>query len=107
MLSESFIDVMESDLSKITMDLSEVALDQVFNEDLWKDIPVINSLVSLFKIGFNIKDRIFFKKLLLFFGALQTIPFEKRVHFIGKFSRSSRTRKATFENIIGSGNRSL
>lgn len=86
MLSESFIDVVESDLSKITRDLSEVALDQVFNEDLWKDIPVINSLVSLFKIGFNIKDRIFFKKLLLFFGALQTIPFEKRVHFIGKFS---------------------
>lgn len=86
MLSKSFIDVMESDLSKITMDLSEVALDQVFNEDLWKDIPVINTLASLLKIGFNIKDRIFFKKLLLFFGALQTIPFEKRVHFIGKFS---------------------
>lgn len=52
-----------SSLTSIATDLGEVALDSVLNDGIAKDIPILGSLVNLYKSGVNIKEHIFHKKI--------------------------------------------
>ena len=85
MIRDNFIVALKSDLSKLSAELVEVGIDQILEHDLWKDIPVVSSMVSIFRVGMNIKERIFFKKLLIFLNAIKEIPLEDRVDFLSKF----------------------
>lgn len=85
MIRDNFIVALKSDLSKLSAELVEVGIDQILEHDLWKDIPVVSSMVSIFRVGMNIKERIFFKKLLIFLNAIKEIPLEDRVNFLSKF----------------------
>ncbi len=52
-----------SGLGSIATDLGEVALDSFLIDGIAKDIPILGSLVGLYKSGVNIKEYIFRKKI--------------------------------------------
>lgn len=81
-IDTSITTAIRSDLSHAMIDFSEIGLDNILNDGIFKDIPVIGTLVALAKTGLNIKDRLFIKKLLLFFNGLSIVPLEVREKFI-------------------------
>ncbi len=69
---------LNSDLMNISKDVLEVGIDSILEDGLLKDIPGLNILSSLAKVGLNIKDRLFIKKLLHFLYETQSIPLKER-----------------------------
>ena len=58
--------------------LAEVGLDSIMEDGLFKDVPILSTVVSLYKIGDNIKDRYNIKKLIAFLNEINNeIPNEK------------------------------
>ena len=74
--------VSEAGLNKITKDLVEVGLDQIIKNGVLKDIPVVNTLVSVLKTGIGLREAVFVKKLYRFLFELNDIPHADRVKFV-------------------------
>jgi len=52
----------DSNLIGIGANLTEITIDSIMKDCLLKDVPIVNTLISLTKFGANIKDRLFLKK---------------------------------------------
>ena len=65
-LSVAFGDSLKEDSVSCISDLAEVGLDAIFEDGMLKDIPILSTAVSLYKIGSSIKERHNLKKLILF-----------------------------------------
>ena len=50
--------------------LAEVGLDSIMEDGLFKDVPILSTVVSLYKIGGSIKDRHNMKKLITFLNEI-------------------------------------
>ena len=57
----------KSKLTELIVGNSEVVLDQILNDGLLKDIPIINNIVGLFNIKTSISDKIFYNKVISFY----------------------------------------
>ena len=55
--------IAKSSLGDLLIDLSESGLDAVTENEIIKDIPIISTVVSLYKIGHSLRDRSYIKKL--------------------------------------------
>lgn len=77
-LVESFT---EFDPAQITPDLLEVALDDVLDEGIIKDIPIVRTIVGIYKATASIRDRALVKKLVNFLSSLSTVSQEVRQQF--------------------------
>jgi hypothetical protein len=58
---------------EIAKEYAEIGIDAVLSEGVLKDIPVVNTLVAIGKLGVNIHDRILVKKLLAFLCNLRSL----------------------------------
>lgn len=74
--------VANSDLGSLGSELAEVALDSVLKDGLLKDLPIIGSLVGLWKVGISVKDALLFRKLLMFLRGIDSLSKEKRAQMI-------------------------
>jgi hypothetical protein len=74
--------IASSDLQSFAGDLAEVALDSVLKEGLFRDIPVVGSLLGILKLGATVKDALLFRKLVAFLGGIATVPGAKRAQMI-------------------------
>lgn len=74
--------VANSDLGSLGSELAEVALDSVLKDELLKDLPIIGSLVGLWKVGISVKDALLFRKLLMFLRGIDSLSKEKRAQMI-------------------------
>lgn len=88
-LNVTMFETLKSDLSGIGIDCLEIGIDGIFEEGLLKDIPIINSFVSLYKTGVNIRERFLIKKLMIFLVSLSETKIEKRLEFIHKHEEES------------------
>lgn len=80
----------ESDLQSFSYDLMEVGIDSIIgDEGIIQDIPIVNSLVKLWKTGCSVKDALFVKKLFTFLNAIQEIPPEQRSQMIDSLKDES------------------
>jgi hypothetical protein len=94
-LPESFSKTLgTSDLTTVGIDVAEVTLDSLLNDGALRDLPVIGTLVNLWKTGVTVKDALFLRKLLIFLDQLKEIPVEKRRDMI-----KSLADKTTQENV--------
>ena len=50
----------------MSMDYAELALDTIFEDGVLKEIPIVKTIYSIGKMGFNIKDRHLLKEQLVF-----------------------------------------
>lgn len=93
-LAESTIDIIS--------DIAEVGLDAVLDDGLLKDIPIISTAVSLFKIGKTIHDRVYVKQLGVFIDEIRkhTVNEEKRQKYINKLKENEAFRNKELEYLL-------
>ena len=53
--------IIDSD-GEVGKEYLELAIDEFLKDGILKDIPVVNTLTSVFKTGKNIRDAYFYKK---------------------------------------------
>ena len=87
-MSEIGTVVAESALRKETSDLlqqyGEIAIDSFLDEGILRDIPVINTITSVFRSGVAIRDAIFIKKIVHFLKEPSKAPDSKKQKFLDK-----------------------
>jgi hypothetical protein len=74
--------ISHSELVSVSGGLGEVAIDSILEDGLFKDIPIISTLTSLWKIGASIKDALFTRKLIAFLNAISDISADKRAGMV-------------------------
>lgn len=79
--------IVGEELENISKDLSETVIDSILDEGVLKEIPIISSVVSGFKIYSTIRERFYIKKLYKFLYEIHNVSQEDRENFIGKFSK--------------------
>ncbi len=86
----------------LSFDYSELVLDSILDEGLLKEIPVIKTIVSTYKIGTSIRDKHFTKKLCIFLKELHSNKLDKAKleQFKDKFNCDTKYREKVMENIV-------
>lgn len=93
-------DDLKQQLTDIASDLSEVALDQVLVDGLFRDIPVIGTAVQWARLGKTITDRIFMAKLKRFLVSAPPVSNEQRLRFSQQIANDEKERKKTGEALV-------
>ena len=91
---------LSSDSINISSDMLEIGLDSILKDGLLKDIPVFSTLTSIAKLGLNIKDRLFIKKLVHFLYETQNISISKRQEVIDEINKSQKYQSTVGEKLI-------
>lgn len=92
--------VISQESTKITENITEIIIDSFLENGTLKDIPVIGSLVSSYKIAMGIKEGFFFKKVLKFLFELKDIPIEKREKLLDKMNADEKYSSKLGEKIM-------
>ncbi len=87
-------------LGSVARDLGEVALDAALKEGVFRDIPVLNTIVALYQAGVEIRQQIFIKKVLNFLLELSNTPFEKRQKFVEEIEKNPKQKREFGETLI-------
>ena len=72
------------DLGDLAAEYAELGLDSILDEGLVKDIPIVRTLVSIAKIGANIRDRLYVRKIIDFLVQVGNTTQEQRQAFVDK-----------------------
>lgn len=89
-----------SNLSELTIDYAEVFTDSVLKDGILKDIPIVNSIVGVGKIGFAINDYLFLKKILSFLVNIKDVHQSQREKLLLKIENSEKYQKNVGEAIL-------
>ena len=82
------------------MDLAEVILDNLIDDGIVKDIPIIGTIVGLGKVTIGIKERLFLKKIIYFISELRNIPSQERKQMVDKIDSSGKFRTKVGEKLL-------
>ena len=80
--------IKDSNLLVVTTNLAESLSDSILDEGLFRDIPILSSLLGLIKTSINVSDRLFLKKTIYFLTELSSINPESRKKQIEKIENS-------------------
>ncbi len=78
----------KSDLGSVSTELAEIAIDGAITEGVLKDIPVVNSLIAIYKAGQSVRDNLFNRKLLRFLNDVGSLSPSERAEVIIKLESS-------------------
>lgn len=92
--------LVESDLSSIVIDVAEITIDQFLSNGIIKEIPIINTLVSIVKGTQSVSNYLFLKKMVSFLNEVKDIPIEKRRCVIQKIEESKKYRNKVGEQLL-------
>lgn len=70
------------ELGSLTADYAELGLDSILDNGIVKDIPILRTAFSLVKIGLNVRDRIYVKKIYGFLSQVGQTTQEQREKFV-------------------------
>ena len=96
----SSFDLLKSIDSEAIAEIGEVLLDSELPEGLLKDIPIINTIISLTTSVVQLREKFLIIKLTKFLKKLSEIPQAEREKFTNKISNDSRVRKIISENLL-------
>ncbi len=100
-IQDSFdLTLMSSDLQNLSINVSEIIIDSLIKDRLLKDIPIVSTLANLVKIGANIHDKLFLKKILTFLNSLKDISVEDRNKMIRNIDDSKQYRIKVGEKLL-------
>ncbi len=94
------ITVSKSDCLELPAEILEFSIDQVLDEGLFKDIPVVGWVIKGLSIKQSISDRMFHHKILRFLYALQEIGKRDRIKFREKIENNKEYRKKVGEHLL-------
>lgn len=98
----SFEASISSDICDTVGDLAEVGLDAVMDDGILKDIPILSTVVGLYRIGHTIRERHAIKQLALFVTELNrgSVDESRRKQLIEKLNGDTRKSKQEIEYIL-------
>lgn len=85
----------------IICDIAEIGLDSIFDDGVLKEVPILKTIAAVCKVGLNIRDRHFSKKLINFINEYHKmhIDSERLFHFKEKM-RDKKYRDKVTEKLI-------
>lgn len=83
--------VKSKEITDITKDLTEVAIDQMLENGILKDLPIVGTLYNIYSLSQNVSNAFFTKKILKFLFELNDIPESERLEFIRKMESEKET----------------
>ncbi len=63
-------DVSKTEISGIGSNIAELGIDSILHDGFLKDVDGLGFIVSIYKISKSIRERLFLKKVLIFFQKL-------------------------------------
>lgn len=78
--------IVDPNLAKLAEDYAQIAFDIVIGDPTLKEIPVLGTIIGLYKATLSISNRILMNKVLSFLTELREIPEEKRCEEIAKLN---------------------
>ncbi len=86
-INENLFDAIFDTSIELTSELTEISIDELINNEILREIPIVNSIISTVKIGAAIREKHFIKKILVFLQELrdQKISTEKLATFRNNF----------------------
>jgi hypothetical protein len=70
------------EIGELIVDYAEIGLDKLLEEEIVKDIPILRTAYSLVKVGLNIRDRLYIKKVYGFLVQVGQTDQKEREKFI-------------------------
>jgi len=86
--------------SEIVSSISELGLDKILNEGRIKDIPILSTIVSLYKFGLGVKVYLFIKKLYRFLFNIQDISEKERKDFAKRLDADKNLRRKVGKHLL-------
>ena len=101
-LAESFSKSIKEESFSCLAEIAEAALDSITNDGFLTNVPLISTVVSLYKIGNSIRERAYLKKLAIFIDKFNrgTVDEEKRQLHIQKYQANKKSMEKELEYII-------
>ena len=90
-----------SDLSGVVTDLGELPLDEALHPGLLRDIPILGSVVGLWRTGRSVRDYLFMKRLLSFLRPFADVPLRHREAMIEKLEKDPGFERRVGEGFLG------
>ncbi|HEX8577704.1 MAG TPA: hypothetical protein VF677_15565 [Flavobacterium sp.] len=85
--------IKSKEITSITRDLTEVAIDLMLENGILKDLPIVGTLYNVYNFSQNVSNAFFAKKILKFLLELNDIPESERLEFIQKLESGEETQK--------------
>jgi hypothetical protein len=83
-----------------TIDISEITIDSLLKDGILKDIPIVGTLIHLAKLGTNVRDLLFLKKIISFMNGLKDVSPAERSKMINKIDDSQEYRVKVGEKLL-------
>ena len=83
-LEQSLTRSLKTDLTNVSSGLAEAGIDSALESGLLKDIPVVNTLIGLYKSGVSLRERRYIQNLIAFLSEFNEISADKKDNFIEK-----------------------
>jgi len=85
--------IAKRDLTDLTVDLAEVGLDAFLDEGIVRDVPVLATLVGLYRTVGIVRDRILSKKIIRFLVEFGSVPVADREQFVARCAEPNERRR--------------
>lgn len=82
------------------MDVAEYSIDEVFNNEIIKQIPIVKTVIGAIQTGINIHDRLFLKKIVAFLVGINHISEKQRKKVIDRIDSSKKYRMKVGEKLL-------
>lgn len=88
-----FESIKSNEILEISTDIVESGIDQLIDNELLKDIPILGTGYKLITFANKITESFYIQKILKFLFQIQDISLEKRIEFIEKLEKEKETKK--------------
>jgi hypothetical protein len=92
--------LIESDISSVAKEISEVALDSMLEEGVFRDIPIVSTVFGVGKTAANVKDYLFLKKVPHFIQRLDDTTLGERKKMISEIDTTEEYRVRVGEKLL-------
>lgn len=92
--------IASEELIKLSGDVSEALVDSIVGDGLLKEIPIIGTVISLFKVGASFRERHYIKKIYKFLFQLKDTSQKERENFSEKITKDQKSSNEFFEKIL-------
>ncbi|MFB9079462.1 hypothetical protein ACFFLS_06210 [Flavobacterium procerum] len=88
-IGTALVEVIKNEkLQDVTKELTELSIDSALKDGLLKDFPILGTLTGLIKVGGDIRDKLFLKKIWSFLSSLDSTTAEQRQKMINDIETS-------------------
>lgn len=101
-LPQAMQNSLTSEIPNVLINIAEAGLDTIMNEGFLKEIPILSTAVSLYKLGYSVNERYYIKKLASFVLELNKgiVDEKKRERYRRKITDDAKKRYRELEYIL-------